>query len=50
VANAFNNFLITITKKLNIQQIVKGDVISILKDLFPGKFPVIKLSQSLKLR
>ena len=31
VANAFSNF-ITITKKFNTQQIVKGDVISILKD------------------
>jgi hypothetical protein len=49
VANAFNNFLIT-NEKLNIQQINKGDAISIPKDLFSGKFLVIKLSQSLKLR
>jgi hypothetical protein len=31
VANASNNFLITITEKLNIQQIEKGDD-TILKD------------------
>jgi hypothetical protein len=29
VANAFNNFFITITEKLNIQQIEKGDATSI---------------------
>jgi len=31
-AKAFNNFFITITKKLNIYQIEKGDAIQILKD------------------
>jgi len=35
VANAFNNFFITITVKLNMQQIATGDAVSILKDLFP---------------
>ena len=43
MANAFNNFFTTITEKLNIQQIQKGDAISILKDSFPGKFPSIKI-------
>jgi hypothetical protein len=32
VVNTFNNLFITITEKLNIQEIEKGDVISILKD------------------
>ena len=31
MANAFNNFFITVTEKLNIQQIQKGDAISALK-------------------
>jgi hypothetical protein len=31
IANAFNNFFITIAKKLNIQQIEKGDAISVLR-------------------
>jgi hypothetical protein len=35
MSNAFNNFFITITEKLNIQQIQKGDAISILVDSFP---------------
>jgi hypothetical protein len=35
VANAFSNLFTTITKKLNMQQMEKGDGISILKDLFP---------------
>ena len=35
VANTFNNFFITITVKLNMQQIATGDAVSILKDLFP---------------
>jgi hypothetical protein len=34
--NAFNNFFITITEKLNFQKTDKGDVTSILKDPFPG--------------
>jgi hypothetical protein len=42
-ANAFNDFFITITEKLNIQQITKGDAISILKDPFPGNSPSIKI-------
>ena len=43
VASAFNNFFTTITKKLNIQQIVKGDTISILNDSLPGNFPSIDI-------
>ena len=43
VANAFNNFFITITEKLSIQQIAIDDAISILKDSFPGNFPNIKI-------
>ena len=43
VANAFNNFIITITEELNIQQIAKGDAMSILKDSFPGNFSSIKI-------
>ena len=38
VANALNNFFITNTEKPNIQQIEKGDALSILKDSFPGNF------------
>jgi hypothetical protein len=30
MAKAFNNFFITITEKLNIQQIEEGDAVSIL--------------------
>jgi len=43
MASAFNNFFITITEKLNIQQIQKRDAISILKDSFPGNFPSKKI-------
>jgi len=39
VVNAFNNLFTTVTEKLNIQQIQKGDAFSILKDSFPGNFP-----------
>ena len=42
VANVFNNFF-TITEKLNIQQIVKGDAISIVKDSLPGNFPSVDI-------
>ena len=38
MVNVFNNFFITIIKKFKIQQIQKGDVISILKDSFRGNF------------
>jgi hypothetical protein len=44
VANAFNNSYITISEKLNIQQIEKGDAVSILKDSFPGNFPSINIT------
>ena len=43
VANAFYNFFITITEKLNDPQIQKGDVNSISKDSFPGNFPNTKI-------
>jgi hypothetical protein len=43
VANAFNNSSVTITGKLNIQQIEKGDADSIIKDSFPGNFPNLKI-------
>jgi hypothetical protein len=32
VTKTFNNLFITITEKLNIKQVEKGDVISFLKD------------------
>jgi hypothetical protein len=38
-----NNFFITITEILNIQQIKKGDAVSILQDPFPGNFSSIKI-------
>ena len=41
--SAFNNLSLTTTKKLNIQQIEKGDAISILKDSFPGNLPGIEI-------
>jgi len=43
VVNVFNNSFITITEKFNIQQIEKGDAVSILKDSFPGNFPIINI-------
>ena len=43
MSNGFNNFSITITKKLNIQQLEKGNATSHLKDSFPGNFPSIKI-------
>jgi hypothetical protein len=43
VAISFNNLFITITEKLNIQQIEKGDAVSFLKDPLPGNFPSIKI-------
>jgi hypothetical protein len=39
MANVFNNFLTIITEKRNIQQTMQGDIISNLKDSFPGNFP-----------
>ena len=44
VVNNFNNLFITITEKLNIQQIEKGDATSVLTDSFPGNFPSIKIT------
>jgi hypothetical protein len=43
VVNTFNNLFITITEKLNIQQVEKRDATSVLKDSFPGNFPIIKI-------
>ena len=43
VAIAFNNLFITVIEKFNIQQIEKGDAISVLKDSFPGYFPCIHI-------
>jgi len=43
LVNDLINFFITITEKLNIQQIEKRDVTTILKDSFPGNFPRIKM-------
>jgi len=43
VANAFNNFFLTITVKLNFQQIQKEDAILILKDSVPGNSSSIKI-------
>jgi hypothetical protein len=40
---AFNNLFVTVTEKLNIQQVEEGDAISILEDSFPGNFPSIKI-------
>jgi hypothetical protein len=41
MANAFNNFCVTVTEKLNIQQIEKGDAVSILKSIhFLETYPV----------
>jgi hypothetical protein len=42
VSNAINNFFITITEKLNTQQVEEADTISFLGDSFPGQFPSIK--------
>lgn len=38
-----NNFFVTITEILNIQQIKEGDAVSILQDSFPGNFPTTKI-------
>jgi hypothetical protein len=43
VANAFSNFFLRVTEKLNIRKFEKGDAISFLKDSFPGNFPSIKI-------
>jgi hypothetical protein len=39
VANAFNNFFVTVTAKFNIQHIHRGDAISVLNYSFPGTSP-----------
>jgi hypothetical protein len=43
VADAFNNFFLTITENSNLHQAGEEDAISSLKDSFPRKFPAIKL-------
>jgi hypothetical protein len=45
VADAFNNFFLTVTEKLYVQKFAKGDVISFLKDSFLGNCPSIKIIQ-----
>jgi hypothetical protein len=45
VANAFDNFLLTVAEKLNTQKPEKGDAISFLRDSFPRNFTSIKKSQ-----
>jgi hypothetical protein len=39
LANTFNNFFVTVTEHLNIEQVGKGYAISVLTDSFPGNFP-----------
>jgi hypothetical protein len=43
MANAFNNYFLTVAEKLNVQKFEKGDAISLLKESFPGIFPSIKI-------
>jgi hypothetical protein len=40
--NAFSNFHLTVTEKLNLQKFDKADAISFSKDSFPGNLPNIK--------
>jgi hypothetical protein len=50
VADAFNNFFLTITENLNLHQARKEDAISLLKDSFPENSLRLKLFPPLKLR
>ena len=43
VANAFNNFFLTTSEKLNKYKSEKRDAISFSKDPFPGNFPTINI-------
>jgi hypothetical protein len=43
MANAFSDFFVTVTEKLNIYQAGKEDAISFLKHSFPRNFPSIKI-------
>jgi hypothetical protein len=43
MANAINTCFKTITEKLNVQKIEKGDTISVLKARYLGNFPSIKI-------
>ena len=43
VANAFNNFFLKTSEKLNRYKSEKKDDISFLKDSFPGNFPTINI-------
>jgi len=43
MGSACSNFFITITEKLNIQQIREGDATSIKKHSFPGIFLSMKI-------
>jgi hypothetical protein len=48
-ATVFNNFFLSIAEHLNLHQVGKEDPISFLKDAFPCKFHLLKLSQPLRL-
>ena len=43
MANAFNNFFLTNSEKLNRYKSEKRDATSFLKDSFPGNFPTINI-------
>jgi len=43
VANAFSNFFLTTSEKLNRYKSEKRGAISFLKDSFPGTFPTINI-------
>ena len=43
MADAFNDFFLTATEKLNIEKSNKGDAISFLKDSFPRNMPNMEL-------
>jgi hypothetical protein len=44
MANAFSNFFLTVTEKLNVQKFQKRGATSFLKHSFPGNFPSIKIT------
>jgi hypothetical protein len=42
IAASFNTIFLTVTENVNLNQEVRADVISFLKEAFPKKFPCIK--------
>jgi len=48
LASALKNLLLTMTHKLNIQQVQKEYAVSFLITQFPGNFPSINYPESLK--